>query len=69
MEGAMRETPRVRGVEPISQLHDERQRVFNRGWGVVPNRDVQRLGGDVFCRQIRNVVRQPTTERGDERRV
>ena len=59
----------AREVDRAGELGQERQRLVERGRRVVPDRDVERLGGDVLFRAIRDRALDARRDRLDDGRV
>jgi hypothetical protein len=69
MQRAVADAGGARKVERTGELRDERQRLVERRRRVVPNRDVERLAGDVLRGQVRGAALDARRQRRDDRRV
>ena len=69
MQSAVPDARGAREIDRAGQLGDERERFLDRRGRVVPHRDVQRLGGDVFFRPVGHRPFQPGGDRFDDGRV
>ena len=69
MERAMANTSGSRKVERAGQLGDERQHLVDRRGRVVPERHVERFGGDVLLGAVRDSALDSCRNRFDDRGV
>ena len=69
MESAVGEPPPMGDIQPLGELHDERQDGFGGGGRAVTHRDVERIRRDVLVGEIRHPVGDAGAHGIHQRRV